>query len=369
MSAVREPGWVGAGEWALGVRGLRAPSVGDRGDDLSSHPDPAAAVVRGGVADDQPEARDLGARGSALARAGFLPDRVGDAAPLSRGDGSPGRERLAGHVEVDEGYLGGVEGGVDGRKTETKAIVAIAVEIKHPKGFGRIRLKHVPDVSAESLLPFIDEAVQAGATIHRDGWQAYWKLGERGYGRRAHGHASAERSRACRDAGRAPRREPAGALAARRPPGPRWPRASRRLPERVSRSALTDAPRGVAGCRSTDCSNAPSPPTRSPTAASWSTRPRPAADHRAHQDPAASPTFRQSIAPGAKTPQLQASLTQMDNPFPRQQGGRASSLVFVHLREDADLVGRPELPWISPTAGRMTPPRSRSTQVLRPGPR
>ena len=93
----------------------------------------------------------------------------------------PGRERLAGHVEVDEGYLGGVEGGVDGRKTETKAIVAIAVEIKHPKGFGRIRLKHVPDVSAESLLPFIDEAVQAGATIHTDGWQAYWKLGERGY--------------------------------------------------------------------------------------------------------------------------------------------------------------------------------------------
>ena len=61
----------------------------------------------------------------------------------------PGRERLAGHVEVDEGYLGGVEGGVDGRKTETKAIVAIAVEIKHPKGFGRIRLKHVPDVTAE----------------------------------------------------------------------------------------------------------------------------------------------------------------------------------------------------------------------------
>ena len=93
----------------------------------------------------------------------------------------PGRERLAGHVEVDEGYLGGVEGGVDGRKTETKAIVAIAVEIKHPKGFGRIRLKHVPDVTADSLLPFIDEAVQAGATIHTDGWQAYWKLAERGY--------------------------------------------------------------------------------------------------------------------------------------------------------------------------------------------
>jgi transposase-like protein len=93
----------------------------------------------------------------------------------------PRRERLAGHVEVDEGYVGGVESTAQGRKTESKAIVAIAVEIKHPKGFGRIRLKHVPDVSAESLLPFIDEAVEPGATIHTDGWQAYWNLGDRGY--------------------------------------------------------------------------------------------------------------------------------------------------------------------------------------------
>jgi transposase-like protein len=93
----------------------------------------------------------------------------------------PGRERLAGHVEVDEAYVGGVEGSAQGRKTETKAIVAIAVEIENPKGFGRIRLKHVPDVTAESLLPFIDEAVEPGASVHTDGWQAYWKLPERGY--------------------------------------------------------------------------------------------------------------------------------------------------------------------------------------------
>ncbi len=93
----------------------------------------------------------------------------------------PGRDRLAGHVEVDEGYVGGVESSAQGRKTETKAIVAIAVEIKHPKGFGRIRLKHVPDVTAESLLSFVDEAVEPGATVHTDGWQAYWNLPERGF--------------------------------------------------------------------------------------------------------------------------------------------------------------------------------------------
>ena len=53
----------------------------------------------------------------------------------------PGRERLSGHVEVDEAYVGGVEDRVRGRETETKAIVAIAVEIENPKGFGRVRMR------------------------------------------------------------------------------------------------------------------------------------------------------------------------------------------------------------------------------------
>ena len=93
----------------------------------------------------------------------------------------PGRERLAGHVEVDEAYPGGVEGGVFGRQTDTKAIVAIAVEVKHPRGFGRIRLQRVDDVSKDSLIPFIESAVEPGATVHTDGWQAYRTVPERGY--------------------------------------------------------------------------------------------------------------------------------------------------------------------------------------------
>jgi transposase-like protein len=93
----------------------------------------------------------------------------------------PGRERLSGLVEVDEGYVGGVEGGVDGRQTDTKSIVAIAVEIEEPKGFGRIRLQRVPDVSKDSLIRFIVGAVEPGATVHTDGWQAYWTVPEHGY--------------------------------------------------------------------------------------------------------------------------------------------------------------------------------------------
>jgi hypothetical protein len=92
----------------------------------------------------------------------------------------PARERLSGWVEVDEAYVGGVEGAVHGRETATKSIVAIAVEIKSPKGFGRIRLRSVPDVTRESLIPFIEAVVEPGSTVHTDGWQAYWTVPEVG---------------------------------------------------------------------------------------------------------------------------------------------------------------------------------------------
>jgi transposase-like protein len=89
--------------------------------------------------------------------------------------------RCAGRVEVEETYVGGFEAGVDGRQTATKSVVAIAVEVKHPKGFGRIRLQRVDDVSKDSLIPFIESAVEPGATVHTDGWSAYWTVPEHGY--------------------------------------------------------------------------------------------------------------------------------------------------------------------------------------------
>ena len=82
------PGWVAAEQRSLGVRGLRASGLGYGGDDLPPHAHAAAVVVRGGVVDDQPEARRLGAGDPAVAGAGVLPDGVGDAAPLPDGDGA-----------------------------------------------------------------------------------------------------------------------------------------------------------------------------------------------------------------------------------------------------------------------------------------
>jgi len=84
----------------------------------------------------------------------------------------PGRDRLTGEIEVDETYVGGPEEGKRGREIEKKSIVVVAAE-KNGRAIGRIRLKRVKDVSGESLLDFIREAVAPGATIHTDGWKGY----------------------------------------------------------------------------------------------------------------------------------------------------------------------------------------------------
>ena len=44
----------------------------------------------------------------------------------------PGRDRLQGHVEVDEAFVDGEEEGVHGRQTETKAMIAVAAEADGP---------------------------------------------------------------------------------------------------------------------------------------------------------------------------------------------------------------------------------------------
>ena len=86
------------------------------------------------------------------------------------------REPLSGEVEVDETLIGGIEeGGKRGRGT-SKEIVVIAVEIKHPKGFGRIRMRHVSDASAENLVPFVHEMIAPSSVVCTDGWRGYYGL-------------------------------------------------------------------------------------------------------------------------------------------------------------------------------------------------
>lgn len=83
------------------------------------------------------------------------------------------RKPLSGNIEVDETLVGGVkQGGKRGRGT-TKSIVAIAIEVLEPKGFGRIRMRHIPDASGCSLLPFVRSVAAPGSEIHTDGWSGY----------------------------------------------------------------------------------------------------------------------------------------------------------------------------------------------------
>jgi len=92
----------------------------------------------------------------------------------------PGRERLSGSVEADETYLGGLEEGVRGRQTESKALIVVAAE-ENGKGIGRIRMRHIPDASARSLVGFVEESVEPGSVVHTDGWLGYEPLHGRGY--------------------------------------------------------------------------------------------------------------------------------------------------------------------------------------------
>jgi transposase-like protein len=88
------------------------------------------------------------------------------------------REPLSGEVEVDEAMIGGVEEGDKRGRGTNKEIIVIAVEIKHPKGFGRIRMRHIPDASAKSLVPFVREMIAPGSIVCTDGWRGYSGLSD-----------------------------------------------------------------------------------------------------------------------------------------------------------------------------------------------
>ena len=91
----------------------------------------------------------------------------------------PGRDRLSGHVEVDESFVGGL-GGAEGRSTATKALIVVAAEeVGH--GIGRICMRRIPNASAVSLGAFVDEAIEPGSEIHTDGWHGYDRLKSSGY--------------------------------------------------------------------------------------------------------------------------------------------------------------------------------------------
>ena len=75
----------------------------------------------------------------------------------------PGRERLAGTVEVDETYIGGEEPGLrGGRARGKKVLTGVAVEVRAPNGLGRCRMSPLADASAASLHAFVTDPGYSG---------------------------------------------------------------------------------------------------------------------------------------------------------------------------------------------------------------
>ena len=109
----------------------------------------------------------------------------------------PSRELLTGEVEVDETYLALTERGKHkpskGFKSNTKKVlVAIAVEILQPKGFGRIRIRRIEKADSTTLVSFIHESIDTRASIHTDGSTVYKKLKDEGYKHRRTVHLGSD---------------------------------------------------------------------------------------------------------------------------------------------------------------------------------
>jgi len=92
----------------------------------------------------------------------------------------PGRDKLAGEVEADETYVGGLAEHKRGRGAAKKAIVSVAVE-KRGLGMGRVRLARIADVQAATLLAALEDAVEPGAVIYTDHFPGYRGLAAAGY--------------------------------------------------------------------------------------------------------------------------------------------------------------------------------------------
>ena len=95
------------------------------------------------------------------------------------------REPLSGDVEVDETFVGGVDHGRKRGRGARKCIVVVALELHVPKGFGRVRLRHVPDASGDSLVPFVCETVAPGSVVLTDAWGGYNDLAKHPYTHKA----------------------------------------------------------------------------------------------------------------------------------------------------------------------------------------
>jgi transposase-like protein len=93
---------------------------------------------------------------------------------------NPTRQRLHGAVEVDETFLGGVRHGRKGRELHGgkagKFVVLGAVEVRPNRRPARLRLRHVEDLRARTLLRFVEDCLEPGSVVTTDGNPSYGRV-------------------------------------------------------------------------------------------------------------------------------------------------------------------------------------------------
>lgn len=92
----------------------------------------------------------------------------------------PDRERLAGVVEVDQSFMGGVSHGHDGASSH-KAPVTIAVERDANDRIGRIRMELADRPNTLDMIEFTRRIAEPGSVIRTDGHNVWKRLHGLGY--------------------------------------------------------------------------------------------------------------------------------------------------------------------------------------------
>jgi len=95
-----------------------------------------------------------------------------------------GNDKFAGHVEVDETYIGGKAKGKRGRGAANKTVVLGIVERK-----GKMKGMVVPDVKAKTLIPSIEDNVVKSSVVYTDDLQSYNGLEKIGYEHKSVAHS------------------------------------------------------------------------------------------------------------------------------------------------------------------------------------
>jgi hypothetical protein len=93
---------------------------------------------------------------------------------------------------MDATFIGGEGPGLrGGRQLGKKTLVGVAIEVHGPRGYGRCRMRVLPNASAASIHPFVTGHVEPGATVVTDAWPSCSGTEALGYTRERHSQRAA----------------------------------------------------------------------------------------------------------------------------------------------------------------------------------